>query len=198
MVKVLLVIVIVGAAVWAGTSHERDKKTEHRLGVIASEIAARPVGVNCQSFAAELIDVTSDVGRVEFDRGRPSDVTKLKRRVCGALERLRHDAASPDLACVDSGTRCPQRVHAEIWAATVLAHESMHLAGEIREDIAECKAVQVTPLVAQRLGASEELARAIGGYSWRYVYPEAREDYRSLDCFSGGPYDLRPADPRWP
>ena len=121
-----------------------------------------------------------------------------QRKVCRALDRLRGDAAKPELSCLASGDRCPKRVHEEVWAATVLAHESIHLAGQIREDIAECEAIQKTALVAQRLGAAKDVAADVGRYAWKQVYPEAREDYRSLDCFNGGPWDLRPADPAWP
>ena len=196
MAKVLLVVAV--AAVWFATGHERGV-SEERLATISSELAARPVSVHCQSFGAELVDVTSEAGTVEFDqRGRPADVTKLKRKVCRALDRMRGDIGKPELACVESGNRCPARIHDEVWAATVLAHESMHLAGEIREDIAECEAMQKTALVAQRLGAGKKLARSVAAYAWKYVYPEAREDYRMLDCFNGGPFDLRPGDPHWP
>lgn len=193
----LLVLVVVAAVVW-GIGHERTKHTERRLAAIASEIAQRPVGVHCQGFLAELVDVSSEPGRVEFDRSRPADHTDLQRKVCRALDRLRTDAAKPALACLGSGDRCPTRVHQEVWAATVLAHESIHLAGQIREDVAECQGIQRTALVAQRLGAAKDVATAVGRYAWKQVYPQAREDYRSLDCFNGGPYDLRPADPLWP
>ena len=193
----ILVLGVVAAVVWV-TGHQHTKHTERRLAAIASEIAERPVAVHCQSFVAELVDVSSDAGKVAFDRNRPGDKTDLKRNVCRSLDRLRRDAAKPELACLDSGKRCPRHVHDEVWAATVLAHESIHLAGQIREDIAECQGIQKTAFVARRLGASKDVAAALGRYAWKQVYPQAREDYRSLDCFNGGPFDLRPADPIWP
>ena len=193
----LLLVVVIAAVVWV-TGHEQTKHTERRLAAIASEIAERPVDVQCQGFVAELVDVSPDAGKVAFDRNRPDDHADLKRKVCRALDRFRDDAAKPELSCLDSGDRCPTRVHEEVWAATVLAHESIHLAGQIREDVAECEGVQKTALVAQRLGAAKDVATAVGRYAWKQVYPEAREDYRSLDCFNGGPFDLRPADPVWP
>lgn len=196
MVKLVLVLAI-GIA-WFATGHERAKESERELSAIASEVAGRPVQVHCQTIVAELVDVSADAGKVEFEDGRPADDTKLKRNVCKALGRFSHDVRTPEFACVESGSRCPDRVHEEIWAATVLAHETMHLSGEVAEDAAECKAMQQTPLVAELLGASPADARAIGRYAWTQIYPEAREDYRSIDCYNGGPLDLRRGDPRWP
>ena len=196
MVKILAVVVL--AVVWYAIGHEHAKKSERGLSAIASAVAGRPVRVHCQSFGGELVDVSADAGSVAFDDARPADVAKLKRKVCKSLERMRKDLSKPEFGCVAANVRCPDRVHKEIWAATVLAHESMHLAGEIREDVAECEGIQQTALVARRLGAGRKRAHAIAEYAWTYVYPEAQESYRTLDCFNGGPFDLRPADPIWP
>lgn len=196
MIKLVLVVAI--AVVWYAASHGRAQESERELTTIASEIAERPVEVHCQGFVAALLDVSSDSGTVSFKDGRPADDTKLKRKVCKALGRFSSDVLTPRFACVESGSRCPARVHEEIWAATVLAHESIHLRGEAAEDVAECKAVQETALVAELLGASPADARAIGRYAWTQVYPDAREDYRSIDCYNGGPLDTRRGDPLWP
>jgi hypothetical protein len=53
----------------------------------------------------------------------------------------------------------------------VLAHEAMHMAGLMREDTAECAAVQRDARAARLLGASPADARALALAYWRTVYP---------------------------
>jgi hypothetical protein len=199
MGRLVLVLAVVGGIAWYGVGHARAKEAEQKLAAIASEIAQRPVAVHCQSFGGELIDVSPESGRVKFDElGRPGDKADLKRKVCKALERFPKDRLSSGFACMTQRTPCSKRVHEDVWAMHVLAHEAWHLAGEETEYVAECKAVQTTALVALRLGADAAQAKAIGEYAWSAVYPQTPPAYQSPHCFNGSRLDLRPGDYRWP
>jgi hypothetical protein len=59
-------------------------------------------------------------------------------------------------------------------------------------------ALQTNAETAAHLGASREDAAAIAVYIVREVQPVLPADYRSSDCFDGGPLDLRPARASWP
>jgi len=84
-----------------------------------------------------------------------------------------------------------------VLALHVLVHESMHLAGIVDEDVAECLAVQMDALVVRRLGAAPTFARSIASEYWRYYYASQDPRYRSADCQNGGTYDAFGSD-AWP
>lgn len=81
-----------------------------------------------------------------------------------------------------------------------VGHEAMHIAGITSEAVAECLGLQVTTIVAQRLGATTKFAYEIGrdyvsAYDGRIdVLPE----YWSSQCYDGGTLDLWPKRPGWP
>ena len=83
-------------------------------------------------------------------------------------------------------------------AVNVLSHESWHLAGVRDEAAAQCYALQTNADTAMRLGAGPDDARAIAAFIQREVQPVLPADYRSSDCFEGGPLDLRPDRLYWP
>jgi hypothetical protein len=199
MGRLALIVLVAAGVAWYFVAHARAGANERELASIASVIAGRPVHVHCQSFGGELVDVSSEPGKVEFDQyGKPGDAAKFKRKVCKSLERLARDTRGPEFACVSGDLRCPGRVHDDAWAALVFAHESVHLQGELDEAFTQCKGVQNVAFVAKQLGASPTRARQIARYAWEYVYPEADEEYRTDACFNGGPLDIRPGNPRWP
>lgn len=83
-------------------------------------------------------------------------------------------------------------------AVHTLAHEVWHLRGIGDEAGTECRALQTTAQAALLLGADARRADAAALYALAWFYPQVPSEYRTTDCFNGGPLDLRPADPRWP
>jgi hypothetical protein len=194
----LLVVAAAGIA-WYASGHADAKRQQQRLGAIASEIAGHRVSIHCQSLGGELIDVSSEDGKVKFDgEGRPAGHADLKRKICKSLARFPRDLATPAFRCVDTGAPCKKRIREDIWAAHVLAHESWHLAGQAAEDVAECNGLQTTAFVAAKLGAGAKRAQAIAEYVWTTLYPHTPESYRSDDCRNGGKLDLHPYSSVWP
>ncbi|HZR94296.1 MAG TPA: hypothetical protein VFA56_01295 [Gaiellaceae bacterium] len=157
------------------------------------------MGVHCQSFAGNLLDVSDEAGYVKFDpSGVPYDYTDLKRPICQALQRFPREWRSPAFACVSASAPCPQAIWEDVLAVHTLAHEVWHLHGYIQEARTECNALQTTAEAAVLLGADERTAHAIAAYALAKIYPLLPAEYRMADCANGGPYDLRPADPSWP
>jgi hypothetical protein len=198
-VRLSLATLVVLALGGVFVMHERKSALERHLGAVATQLGARHVHVHCQSFAANLVDVTSEAGTVRFDAsGVPADVTDLKRPVCKALERFPRDVRSSSYGCVLAGSECPQRIFEDVLAVHTLAHEVWHLHGVENEAGAECDALQTTARAAVLFGADPRAAQATAVYALERLYPNMPDEYREAGCANGGPGDLRPADPIWP
>ena len=197
--RIAVACVVVAVCGVAFVAHERRSALERHLGAVATQLGGRHVHVHCQSFAGDLVDVSSEAGSVRFDAsGIPSDTTDLKRPICGALSRFAGDARSAAYACVLDGVDCPQRYWEDVLAVHTLAHEVWHLHGIGSEAQAECNALQTTARAALLLGADDREAQATAEYALTHLFPEMPDEYKLAGCGSGGPYDLRPADPVWP
>jgi hypothetical protein len=197
--RVALAVILVGLLGVGFVVHERKNVLEHSLGAVATQLAERPVHVHCQGLTGDLVDVTAEAGTVWFDaNGRPSDTTKLKRPICNALRRFRSDAAGSHFDCVVANVQCDKRAFEDVLAVHTLAHEVWHLRGIRDEAITECHALQTTAQAALLLGADPRQADAAALYSITWFYPREPSEYRTADCYNGGPLDLRPADPHWP
>lgn len=190
-------VLLVGGV--AFVMHERKSALESHLGAIATELGHRHVHVHCQSFAGNLVDVSSEAGYVKFDAsGVPYDYTVLKRPICQALSRFPKDVRSPAYQCIVQNAQCPQRILEDAWAVHTLAHETWHMHGIGDEAHTECNAMQTTAQAAELFGADPTTAQATAAYLWTHMYGQEPDEYRTTDCVNGGPYDLRPTDPVWP
>jgi hypothetical protein len=89
---------------------------------------------------------------------------------------------------------------ATIDSIETLAHEPMHVAGVRNEAAAECFALQLTTVVANRLGAEVAFSYEIGKDYLPYYAAEQQENpaYWSADCHDGGPLDIWPDAEGWP
>ena len=192
---VAALLLIVGALAAVGFArHEARIREQDKLGVIASELAGRKVGVHCPSFLAGLVDTHGEPGRVKFDAsGRPADHTDLAPDTCRALRHLDR----VDFTCIASDS-CGFKEFKAAWAAHTLAHESFHLRGYGDEGVAECYALQNTAFVAERLGVADRYARRLQTWVYAKGYPNEPEEYRSPQCYDGGPLDLRPQTATFP
>ena len=178
----------------------RELGLDHRLSAIASEVAGRPVHVDCPGFIRGLVDISGDGGSVMFGPdGKPSDTTRLETSVCGDLAAYRKTRRRSDFACVYGSVLCSARVERTVYAALILSHESQHLRGVRNEAVAECYAIQMLPLVAQRLGSPPEEAKAIATHFLVVDQPLLSGDHvLPPGCVNGGSLDLHPNSADWP
>lgn len=199
MARTLLLVLVAACAGLFLVSRHNAQAAEARLARVAGGIAQHEVRIDCQGALGSALDVSAEAGSVQFDdAGRPSDTAQLKRGVCTALRHFERDAAAGRLDCVLRDVRCAEGTLRSIWAVHTLAHEAWHLAGEQREWVAECYALQTTAWTAGRLGAPPVVSQALAHYVAAHMYPELPQDYRSPACRDGGVLDLRPASALWP
>ncbi len=200
MLRYLLLIgVAAGVAAYFLVLRPELVKTEEDLGAIASQIAGRPVAIECQGVISHAIDVTNREGEVEFNpSGEPGDTAELKRDICKRLGSFPDTELDSRYECLTSATDCPKEIVSRVTAVHALSHESWHLAGVKDERITECYAMQTDELVATRLGVSSRLGRAIAVYYATQIYPHLSTTYRSHSCRTGGRYDLNAGSRAWP
>ena len=181
---VLVVLAIaIGFLAWRAYSGHR---LEDRLGNVASTLAMRHVGVECQGTAASLVDIGVELGTVEFSAdGGPAGHTDLTHGVCGHLANY-----------LDGHQALPSAD--EVIAVHVLAHESYHLFGIEDEARTECMSVQNTARAAELLGATATQAQALAERYWTDFYSRLPDDYRSTECRDGGGLDRHPQSSDWP
>jgi hypothetical protein len=187
LVAALLFVVGVLAAFGFARREERLREQD-RLAAVASVLAGRRVDVHCPGFLSRLIDVRAEAGRVRFDESeRPADHADLAPETCRALRHLDR----VDFTCLERGD-CGHTQFKAGWAAHTLAHEAFHLRGFEVEGVAECYALQNTALVAERLGVPAAQAKKLQAWLYAKGYPNEPEEYKSSECYDGGPLDLRP------
>jgi hypothetical protein len=192
----VFLIALAGVAWW---NQHRTNGHERTLGRIASEIAGRPVAVNCQGLPSALVDISPRAGEVMFNEdGTPPDEATLKRDTCRYLERFEDARSAPSFECVRRVEPCDPSTRKIVAAVRVLAHEAWHLRGVTSEAETECYALQTTALAARRLGATPEEARAVALWNTRQVYPYLPSYYQSSECRDGGSLDLHRGTTDWP
>jgi hypothetical protein len=171
---------------------------EAELARIATVIAGRDVSISCPGTMARLAEAPAHDGTVVFSpEGTPADEAKLSGHTCASLRRFLHGGVT-GLACLARHQPCPVEVRDAAVAVNVLSHESWHLAGIRDEAAAQCYALQTNAETAMGLGAGGDEAQAIASFIRREVQPALPNDYRSSDCFEGGPLDLQPDRLSWP
>ncbi len=197
--RVLVVLLIVGVTLvlWEG---RRELAFDHKLSVVAGEVAGRSVEVDCPGFLRRLIDVRGIGGSVQFDAdGTPSNTTHLETSVCDSLAGYSDTRKSSGMSCVYGAAPCPDRIEHTVYAALVLSHESQHLRGIRTEGVAQCYAIQALPLVAERLGSPPAEAKAMAAHFLAVQQPRMTNEYAlPQGCSDGGELDLRPDTDGWP
>ncbi len=198
--KLLAAVLVVVAAFWAWQRHHRIQN-QQALAAVASRLAGREVGVECQGFFGELFDIGSRSGEVEFPNGRAPDHMFLTRRVCRDLEQFRKASSHHELDCLltvdwsrwslatDFRSPCSERARPAAQAVHTLAHESMHLRGFVNEAEADCYAVQEDAWTVVALGGTPEQGAATARFMLAQQ-PGLPSEYQSSDCRNGGRLDL--------
>jgi len=178
--------------------HRTLQSDEAELARIATVIAGRDVRISCPGTLAALTEASAQDGSVLFSsEGTPADEAKLSGDTCSRLRAFLHGGVG-GLDCLTRHQACPHDVRDAAIAVNVLSHEAWHLAGVRDEAVTQCYALQTNADTAMRLGARRDDAKAIASYIVREVQPVLPPDYRSRDCFDGGPLDLRPERVSWP
>ena len=190
-------LVVAALVVWEA---RRELGLDHRLSAIAGEVAGRPVHVDCPGFVRGLVDISGNGGSVMFGPdGSPGDTTRLETSVCGDLAAYRKTRKRAEFACVYGSLPCSGRVESAVYAALILSHESQHLRGVRNEGEAQCDAIQMLPLVAQRLGSPPGEAKAIASHFLAVDQPLMSGEYvLPPGCVNGGSLDLDPAGSSFP
>jgi hypothetical protein len=193
-VKTLAVLAVVVLLAWGWTHHQRSV-TEHRLAAVASELAGRSVGVRCQGFWAEMLDIGQRTGEVDFPPDRPPDHMFLTRPICKHLRSFT-DGHRGSLDCLTTidwshwsvpanyNDACARQARPTAEAITTLAHESMHLRGITNEAQAQCQAIRADAWTTVRLGGSEAQGAAVAAFALA-LQPAMPEEYQSGCRLSG-------------
>jgi hypothetical protein len=206
--KVLAVIaVVVGAAwLWMHHVHNADQRA---LAAVATQIAGRTVGVQCQGFFAELVDINNRAGDVPFPNGAAPDHTYLTRKTCADLKRFRTRSSHPELDCLltvdwqrfdittDFADDCSRRARAAAEAINTLTHESIHLRGFSNEAQTQCYAIQTDAWTVARLGGTAPEGAAVANFILA-LQPALPSEYQSGECRAGGTLDLHPSTIAFP
>jgi hypothetical protein len=165
------------------------------LSTIASEVAARPVQIQCEGGRKTLMNANGESGSVGFLRnGRAQDFAVLEGGICATLHTFSQSTKRGEICLLP----CRGSTLQIAWSLNALAHEAYHLAGVRDEASTECYALQAISFVAQRLGATVPQGNAIAHYAYANLPPRMPKEYRSPECRNGGKLDLRPRDPDWP
>lgn len=172
------------SASWAAVSEPEQAAAEARFTREAVRIAGGPATVRCDDGYA-YTGIGSDALGIAFPARR---IAFLRPSVCRTL----HDALRGDLPESDDAGE----------AVLVLAHEAVHLRGELREGVTECLALQEGVGLAERLGWPRDVAERL--MQRRYEINRAERSITRITyelpagCRDGGSLDRRPDDPVFP
>jgi hypothetical protein len=207
-VKWAVVAIVLVLAGWGWSRYDRAAN-ERALAAVASELAGRQVGVECQGFWSELVDIRARSGDVPFPGGRPPDHTYLTRKVCKALKSFRGSSSHRELACLadvdwsrwsfaaDFRGACADGARETAEAINTLTHEAMHLRGFVGEAQAQCYAIQHDAWTVVRLGGTPAEGAALARFVLA-LQPGLPGEYQSSECRAGGSLDLHPETPAFP
>ena len=169
-----------------------------RLGHVVSVLAGRGAAVLCWSHEDWRKEAAKRGRRsrtklggpwAAFTSFSPYLAVELSPEICIELSRLVHLRGPV--------WKDPSRDALALAVAT-LAHESVHVTGNLSEGLAECWGMQVIPTAAVELGRSRQEGRYLAElYSHRW-YRFRHRPYWSSECRNGRALDLHPNTDTWP
>lgn len=173
-------IVLTVIALWSEVGHHRQVwLASQGMSALTDNSDAR---ADCQRFTEALFNLGTYDGYVYWDNPTVAVYTNESCRALGAYA---------------AGTKRRPSLD-QIAAVHLIAHETMHVNGYRNEAEAECRAVQLNHLVAEKLGATESQARELQTRYFVEVYPNLRSDYTSGQCREGGKLDIFPERTTFP
>lgn len=163
---------VAAAVLWtllAGVAafHEVRHHRTQALATSATRLASGDptARVDCVRTTTDLLSLSQYKGFVMRDD--PTTST-LPSATCSDLARW-----------VSSSKKSPSLD--EVMAVHVVSHEAQHVAGELDEAVAECRALRWDAAVAERMGASPQQAAALAARYLAEVYPYLQDGY-VRDC----------------
>ncbi len=157
----------------------RARKTEKAVRPLVVALAHRQAGARCPRY---ITAVLTNVGSVQLDsKGNIADRTDLTGPVCDGLRHLYASGGVAELSCLTTGGNCSEDARRSVVAISVVAHESMHLRGQLDEGKAECESVGESAAIAKTLGLTPEEARMI---SWLH--------YAAMNPYTPPQYNISP------
>ena len=167
-------------ALWFEVGHDRRQLlATSAMSALTDNPRAQ---ADCRRFSETFFSLGEHDGYVARDT---SDVAHYTNESCKALAS--YAASSKENPSLD-----------QVAAVHLIAHETMHVNGYWTESEAECRAVQLNSLVAEKLGASEAQARALQARYFAEIYPNLMEEYVSGECREGGALDIFPDRTEFP
>lgn len=168
-----IALCIAGAFLWP---QWRARQTERAAKPLVSALAKRDVGVKCPRY---INAVFTNVGSVKLDEhGQIADRTDLTGPVCDGLRHVLSPAGTRELGCLtDPAGTCPESARRSVVAISVVAHEAMHLRGQLNEGGAECDSVGESATIATTLGIPLEQARMISWLHYAAMNPLTPPQY---------------------
>ena len=153
---------------------------ERKLTKITNELAdGKYANVNCQSAVASIFD-RSHSRTIGYAYPETGEVV-IKTYWC---KRLKSYLRNPEEAD-----------RQERYSLVLLAHEAMHIRGELNEALTECQAIQRHVRVAKMFGLPEELAIS---HAQQYYYGDyLNHPYHSKRCHPGSKWDEELPDAFW-
>ncbi|MDO9355729.1 MAG: hypothetical protein Q7T55_18660, partial [Solirubrobacteraceae bacterium] len=153
----------------------RARVTEAKAKPLVSGLSGRDAGARCPRYITAIF---TNVGSVSFDAsGRISDHTDLTGPICDGLRRFYTPEGKAEMSCLVTDGRCSPGALQSIVALSVVAHESMHLAGEHDESQAECRSIAAGVKTAQLVGLTPDHGRMIAWAHYTAMNPNTPEQY---------------------
>ncbi|MEH3054832.1 MAG: hypothetical protein PGN13_12650 [Patulibacter minatonensis] len=167
-----IAVVVIGMIV---SPQIRARGIERDTRPLVMALSKRDAGARCPRY---LTSVLTNVGSVRFDNsGRVADRTDLTGPVCDGLKHLYTPSGKAELSCLTAETGCPESARQSVVAISVVAHESMHLRGQLDEGRAECESIGESVGISQALGIPLDQARMISYLHWLSLNPGTPDRY---------------------
>jgi hypothetical protein len=182
--------------------HSARPTTTYRdmsLSRAVASLANRPASVNCRSHAdwrkqsrswARLWSHLGELGPWRaYTRRTPSPLVELSPSICIELRRLATarrpiwDDEWPD---------------ALAYSLAVLAHEAVHVSGNLDEAEAYCYGMQSISTAAVALGRTQREGRYLAERFFTRWHPRYGRPFRSAACTNNGRLDVRRNTNVWP
>lgn len=174
----MLAIVAVLLGVFVVWPQARARIAERKVHPLVQALAHRDAGARCPRY---ITAVFTNVGSVRLDeRGRIADRTDLTGPICDGLRHFYSGGGTRELSCLTSGSTCSEGALRSVVVLSVVAHESMHLRGQLNEGGAECDSIGESQTLSTTLGLSLQQARMISYLHWAAMNPYTPPQYRVL------------------
>ncbi|MBO9533090.1 MAG: hypothetical protein J7513_08980 [Solirubrobacteraceae bacterium] len=171
----LIAIAVVVLAV-LGAAQLKARKAEASVKPLVVALSQRNASARCPRY---ITSVLTNVGSVRLDsEGRIADRTDLTGPVCDGLRNLYKPGGTAELACLTNGGKCSRNALISVVSISVVAHESMHLRGQLDEGRAECESIGESEAISRTLKIPLQQARVISYLHYAGMNPYTPDRYQ--------------------